>query len=61
MDKDGDGYLSRLEIKQILMRQGGTDLERIDDILDELDVDGEGSILITEYANYVIRSKLMRQ
>lgn len=40
------------------MRYDSADLWVIDDILDELDVDGEGNILIAEYANYMIRRKL---
>jgi hypothetical protein len=44
LDRDNDGFLSRFEIKQVLINKEYTDLDLIDDILDELDENGEGKI-----------------
>lgn len=57
-DKDEDGYLERWELKMILSRNKWPYLSQLDNLLDEIDIEGEGKILITAYAEAVIRNKL---
>lgn len=41
---------------RVLERQGVTDTDRIDEILDELD-NGDGKISISQYVSYMIRTQ----
>jgi len=59
-DKDEDGYLERFELKQILMRNKWPYMAQLDDLLDEIDREGEGRVLITAYAEAVIKNKLTK-
>ena len=52
-DKDEDGFLTRYECKCLLLSDGFTDMDYIDDLLDKID-HGDGLISCQSYANLLL-------
>ena len=49
-DKDGNGFISRSELRQVLEKMGEKISEaEIDDMIDEVDSDGDGEICYEEF------------
>jgi len=51
-DANGDGVLSRGEIRAILQRNDGMSAEDVDEVLDEFDEDGDGKLDIEEFIDF---------
>lgn len=49
LDKDGNGFITRDEIMECLTTEQGLTQGEIDDVLDEVDVDGDGKINYMEF------------
>ena len=54
-DIDGDGQITRDELKQSLAKMGISD-EGIEDIIEEVDKDGSGSIDYNEFCTMMVSS-----
>lgn len=52
-DLDGDGQITRSELKQSLAKMGISD-EGIEDIIEEVDKDGSGSIDYNEFCTMMV-------
>ena len=52
-DLDGDGQITRNELKQSLAKMGISD-EGIEDIIEEVDKDGSGSIDYNEFCTMMV-------
>ena len=46
LDREGSGYLDRLQLRRILLKRGGMGEEEIDDLMDSIGMDEEGRISI---------------
>jgi Ca2+-binding EF-hand superfamily protein len=46
LDREGSGYLDRLELRRILLKRGGMGEEEIDGLMDSIEMDEEGRISI---------------
>jgi len=59
-DKDGNGFISAMELKNVMMRLGEnmTD-EEIDDMVRETDIDGDGLINYEGTTNYLQYVKII--
>ena len=51
-DTNGDGVLSRDEIRAILQRNDGMSAEDVDEVLDEFDEDGDGKLDLEEFIDF---------
>lgn len=56
-DRDEDGYLTRVECKQLLLESGYEDINHIDNMLDQIE-DGEGMIACSDYANKMLENHI---
>uniref|UniRef100_A0A7C8YSG2 Calcium/calmodulin-dependent protein kinase n=1 Tax=Opuntia streptacantha TaxID=393608 RepID=A0A7C8YSG2_OPUST len=50
-DKDGNGYITRDELRQAMTEYGMGDEKTIDEILDDVDTDKDGTINFEEFVN----------
>ena len=59
IDLDGNGYISREELKKIVLQtmHSETDEKEIDEMMNEADLDGDGFIDYDEFVNILVEKR----
>merc|ERR1719277_1641136 len=53
-DKDGDGCITKRELTQVLQMDDLKDSKKLDEIIDEVDLDGDGNISFDEFSKMML-------